>query len=569
MKMRKIISLIISGGILAASVPALAYHFPQPDWGSLLNERKAMINEQDLELYTEGSSAAVYYGAKFEPAKGVYLGTPPELSGDLMPTGAYLTYNQHNYGETAPYISQYVKEGKQIIMLGITVDNIYDVNFDRLRETLNNYAALKCPVLVRFANEMNCSALGDEPDFYIDVFRQAANMIHEYPDFAVVWSPVDLGALDRPFQYYYPGDEYVDWVGISCYSLKHFNGKEVNDIKEAQYFMTGDNAWATNRMKPLIKFMEQYNINKPVMLSEGGVATSSNYDSDLQWWAAPRLGNYLWNVIMKYPQVKMINYFNVPRWDEVDKFDISGKQYAVDIFNTAKNSGAYIKEYGGESDFAFRKANDGETLVTGSDNCVNLYTLSYVPGNQDVSVTYTLDGAWYHSSNTIPYKCRMDISGMSDGAHTMEITNGSQSKSYTFYKSGKAVCFGTQPDSSVAAALDNTVSVSVNGNMLNPDVPAQIINDRTLVPVRSIFEALGADVSWDGENQLVTAVRGDITITMKIGNNVMNVNSEAKELDVPAQVINDRTLVPARAISEAFGCKVEWDGSNKTVYITE
>ena len=569
MKIRYLVSWIIFAVLLAASVSTSAYNFPQPDWGSLLNERKAMINEQDLELYTEGSNAAVYYGAKLEPAKGVYLGATPEFSGDLMPLGAYLTYNEHNVGETRSYISQYIDSGKQVVMLGITITNLYDVSFDRLRETLDNYAAFKCPVFVRFANEMNCSSLGDEPDLYIDVFRKAANMIHEYQDFAVVWSPVDLGALDRPFQYYYPGDEYVDWVGISCYSLKHFNGKEINDIKETQYFMSGDNAWATNKIKPLIKFMEKYNINKPVMLSEGGTATSSNYDGDLQWWAAPRLGNYLWNVIMKYPQVKMINYFNVPRVNEVDKFDISGKQYAVDIFNTAKNSGAYIKEYGKESDFSFRKANDGETLVAGSDGCVNLYTLSYVPGNQDVCVTYKLDGVWYHSSNTIPYQCGMDISGMSDGAHTIEITNGSQSKSYTFYKSGKAVCFGAEPDASVVAAQNNKVYISINGNMLNPDVPAKIINDRTLVPLRSIFEALGASVSWDGENKIVTAVKGDIIITIQIGNKTMNVNSRQKELDVPAQIIDNRTLVPARAISEALGCKVDWDSGSKTVYITE
>lgn len=49
----------------------------------------------------------------------------------------------------------------------------------------------------------------------------------------------------------------------------------------------------------------------------------------------------------------------------------------------------------------------------------------------------------------------------------------------------------------------------------------------------------------------------------------MNVNSDVVELDVPAQIIDDRTLVPARAISEALGCNVEWDGNTRTVYITE
>lgn len=567
MNVKKIITSILTGVILLQASSAMAYYFPEPDWGALLRERISMIEEPDLELYVEGSSSPVYYGAKFEPQKGVYLGAPPEES-DLLPLGAYLTYNQHNYGSTGSYITQYLSD-KKIVMLGITVDDIYNVNYDHLRATLDSYSSYGCPVLVRFANEMNCSPLGDEPDVYVDVFRKAANMIHEYPNLAVVWSPVDLGALDRPFEYYYPGDEYVDWIGISCYSIKHFNQQEYCDPKETQYFMTDTYSWATNKIKPLLKFMEEYNINKPIMFSEGGVATYSDYEGDLQWWAEPRLGNYLWNVIMKYPQVKMINYFDEYRPEEKEKYDITGKQYAVDIFNEAKNSGAYIKEYGTDADFVFRKANDGETLVADENGCVNLYTLSYVPSVQDVSVTYTLDGAWYHASSKIPYKCRMDIRSMSDGAHTMEITNGSQTKKYTFYKSGNAVRFGAEPDPSIAAAAQNMVSVSVNGSILDLDVPAQIVNDRTLVPLRGIFEALGAKVEWDGENQMVLAEKGSVSISLKIGSNAMNVNSDVVELDVPAQIIDDRTLVPARAISEALGCNVEWDGNTRTVYITE
>lgn len=567
--MKKIILGIISGCIISASLTASAYRFPEPDWGKLLEERKSMINESDLELYTEGDSGTVYYGARLEPAKGVYLGAPPEQSPELMPLGSYLTYIDHNYGETRPYIAQYVNGSNQVIMLGITVTDLNGVNYDNLRETLNNFSELGCPVFVRFANEMNCSYLGDEPEQYKTAFRTAADMIHEYSDFAVVWSPVDLGALDRPFEYYYPGDEYVDWVGVSCYSLKHFNSKQNNELKETQYFMTGDYAWATNRIKPLIKFMEQNGINKPVMLSEGGVTTSSSYDGDLSWWAKPRLGNYLYNVIMKYPQVKMINYFNVYRGDEVDKFDISGKQYAVDIFNKAKTCGAYIEEYGKEPDFVFRKASDGLTLTADKNGRVNLYVLSHVPGNQDVSLTYNLDGAWYHSSGDIPYKCALDISDISDGAHSIEISNDKESKSYTFYKKGQCIRFGTEPDGAAVAAAASKVDVVINGKMLETDVSAQIVDSRTLVPVRSIFEALGASVSWDAENQMVTASRDNTYIVLRIGNNVMNVNSKETVLDVPAQIIDGRTMVPARAVSEALGCTVQWDGESRRVNITE
>lgn len=99
------------------------------------------------------------------------------------------------------------------------------------------------------------------------------------------------------------------------------------------------------------------------------------------------------------------------------------------------------------------------------------------------------------------------------------------------------------------------------------DVPAQVQNDRTLVPLRAIFEGLGATVDWDEETQTVTSVRNDITITLTIGSNILYRNGEAIQLDVPAQKLNDRTLVPIRAISESFGCTVDWDEEAQLVTV--
>ena len=84
--------------------------------------------------------------------------------------------------------------------------------------------------------------------------------------------------------------------------------------------------------------------------------------------------------------------------------------------------------------------------------------------------------------------------------------------------------------------------------------------DRTLVPMRAIFEALGAEVEWENETQTATATKDGITVSVTIDSNRMLKNGEEIELDVPARLVEDsRTLVPLRAISEAFGCQVEWD----------
>ena len=99
-------------------------------------------------------------------------------------------------------------------------------------------------------------------------------------------------------------------------------------------------------------------------------------------------------------------------------------------------------------------------------------------------------------------------------------------------------------------------------------MPPQIINDRTMVPLRAIFEALGASVEWNQETKTVTSTKGDTTIKLTIDSNTMYVNDNAVTLDSPACVVNDRTLVPVRAISEAYKTKVDWNGDTRTVTIS-
>ncbi len=95
-----------------------------------------------------------------------------------------------------------------------------------------------------------------------------------------------------------------------------------------------------------------------------------------------------------------------------------------------------------------------------------------------------------------------------------------------------------------------------------------IVEGRTLVPLRSVFEALGATVEWDNETRSVTSVKGDTTITLAVDSKEMTVNGTVKTLDVPACIMNDRTMVPVRAVAEAFGCEVSWDNETRTVVIT-
>ena len=111
------------------------------------------------------------------------------------------------------------------------------------------------------------------------------------------------------------------------------------------------------------------------------------------------------------------------------------------------------------------------------------------------------------------------------------------------------------------------IRVYVDGNRLAVDQPPILQDGRTLVPMRAIYEALGADVEWDNYTRTVTGVIGDVTVVVQIGNNIMTINGYEVELDVAPLLIGGRTLVPTRAVSEAFGATVSWDSATRTVTV--
>ncbi|WIF94461.1 copper amine oxidase N-terminal domain-containing protein [Caminicella sporogenes] len=115
-------------------------------------------------------------------------------------------------------------------------------------------------------------------------------------------------------------------------------------------------------------------------------------------------------------------------------------------------------------------------------------------------------------------------------------------------------------------ADEQPIKVSINGKLIEFDVPPTIINGRTLVPVRAIFELFFLDVEWDGKTQTINAYdKYGNKIKMRINDKIAYVNGMKYELDVPPTIINGRTLVPVRFIAENFNTIVNWDGETRTV----
>lgn len=118
-----------------------------------------------------------------------------------------------------------------------------------------------------------------------------------------------------------------------------------------------------------------------------------------------------------------------------------------------------------------------------------------------------------------------------------------------------------------ASAADNGLSVYVDGKKIDFDAPPVILSDRTMVPMRAIFEALGAEVTWDDETKTAIGTRGETEIALQVGNDEMRVGKREISLDAAPVIRSDRVLVPARAVAEAFGVSVDWYSEINTVAI--
>ncbi len=115
------------------------------------------------------------------------------------------------------------------------------------------------------------------------------------------------------------------------------------------------------------------------------------------------------------------------------------------------------------------------------------------------------------------------------------------------------------------------IKILINGvplDTLDPQPePPMLYQDRTLVPLRSIFESLGAEVEWEGTTKTITLKKGTTIIIMRINVGTATINGQTVNLDVPPLLYNDRTFVPLRFVSQALGNEVGWNDQTRTVSI--
>lgn len=120
---------------------------------------------------------------------------------------------------------------------------------------------------------------------------------------------------------------------------------------------------------------------------------------------------------------------------------------------------------------------------------------------------------------------------------------------------------------SFVVAATESIKVTIDGNQVGMSVSPVIIEGRTLIPLRAIFEHLDAAVDWDNNTRTATVILGDRIVKLQIGSKIANVNGMDVLLDTPAIVLDGSTMVPVRFIVESLGAKVDWNNGSRTVII--
>jgi len=123
-------------------------------------------------------------------------------------------------------------------------------------------------------------------------------------------------------------------------------------------------------------------------------------------------------------------------------------------------------------------------------------------------------------------------------------------------------------------SITDDIRIFLDGKELQSDVSPIIEQDRTLAPMRVVFEALGCNIDWQPQQRAVVASTDTITILLKIDDTEASLFDAIEEtrtnisLDVPAMLIDGRTMVPLRFIATSLGCLVDWQPSIRSVIIT-
>ena len=515
-----------------------------------------------LDLYTDGGTSKKY-GVKNEHGNGVLFGlcsngetrsklsneslvlTYQELGQSLLPYNTSVVSKAASAGKAVEFALNCPKEGIDIRNIKSKASYLEEISklFSKYPDT---------PVFLRFAAEFDVWEIPADPKEFISAFRYVAKYFRDRnSNVAMVWSVNQVSSWNVDIDDYYPGDDFVDWIGISFYAQKYFLADKYQDDDKQVAFQTGRNSDPVLAIKDIV---ETYGKRRPVIITESGCGHKVvKYGEDATDFALERLKEYLYYIPMVYPQVKIMAYFDWYVENEPNDYRLSTNKQMQDEYIKATKGLRYIQDkYSGETAFCYRQIGNASRLE--SVFPVACYAHKYDTKLKHVS--YYIDDDFVGFSSDIPFETYIDAS---------EYTGVCTLKAVAKFEDGTSL--ESEFDVNISKPSPD-ISVEISGKNVYFDQDPVLYNDRTMVPMRKIFEALGADVTWDENEKTVTGKKGDRTVKITVGSKKMYINkTKTVTLDTAPIIMSDRTLVPIRAVAEGLGCDVDWDARRYRVII--
>lgn len=413
---------------------------------------KARIRMIDpmTEVYalTQDISLTPYYGMKHEPRAGTYWGRVFTKDGQA-PFGTetaisfYVECLQENV-ESYDYLLRPYANGDKIIHIALNMPNendslkaVLQPEADSyLRNTLEYLKSLNAPVLLRIGAEMNVWQNLAQPEIYKQAYIKIANMARTIaPNVGLVFSPNDISNWNADISNYYPGDAYVDWVGVSLYTDKYRSAQNPVAGKDFEEMYYGNGAYA-NPITKLGDIVQRYGNKKPIFITECGIGSAiASNNTNLTDFAQKKMDILYHYVSMVYPQVKGIIYFDVDLNNNKFRYSLSkNPQIMAQYTALTQNNPTFLTSLN-QTPSVYVKAEKFKQQTS----VLQLASYCILPGDVSVSVTYYLDGKTVGGGTTIPYNCSIQTGEIAVGAHELKVefkgANGySKMKTYSLVK---------------------------------------------------------------------------------------------------------------------------------------
>lgn len=378
-----------------------------------------------------------YYGAKWEPRGKAYMGRVASYgllnSEGLAQESAFSFYYslEDDYSLSYwSYIFGPLLDDRHAFLLNLNFDdlsgsckNVLSGKFDKkLQADFAYLNGLKNPVLMRIGGEMN--VWGDlQPSLFINAYRHVANLARQYsPNVALVFSPNFSSGYGVDMDSFYPGDSYVDWVGVSLYYNRYaINGDKKNDA------FYGVNEYGD----PMLNVQQVVNLSrlhkKPIIVTEGG-SIHWEKGEDLTSFAAERVQKAYSFLTMVYPEIKCIIYSDTDFNDPDRYYCLHKNQTVTDAYNSAVAANPTLVDSIQDDGAYYYTPLSQYTAYRGKPMELAAYTYA----NAHLTARWFLDGKLQKTTSAYPYACTIDTAALDVGAHMIQVVfNNGASKSYT------------------------------------------------------------------------------------------------------------------------------------------